>query len=234
MLSACAGQSPPFVSMTNGVGTQGFSVELLGKVAVGLGRTARIQELPWARCLRDVEAGRIDVAVDAYDDVARRTKFVYSMPYYSLTPQVFYIPGATEGGAPVSSAQALQKLRGCGVHEYTYEHYGLRTPQMDRNAKTNHQALRKLLAGRCDYAVEELEYIIGGRQTVADWPDESTIRSYRPAWAQAPQLHFLIGKKRPDAGTLAARLDAEIVALESSGWLKQLRQQYFGTPQKPR
>ncbi|OYU46496.1 MAG: hypothetical protein CFE44_01820 [Burkholderiales bacterium PBB4] len=187
VLSACAGQSPPFVWMTKGLGSQGFSVELLGKVATGLGRTARIQELPWARCLRDVEAGRIDVAVDAYDDVARRTKFVYSMPYHTLTPQVFYVPVAPDSGPPATTAEALQKLKGCGVHEYTYEHYGLSTARMDLNAKTNRQMLRMLLAGRCDFAVEELEYIIGGRQTLADWPDETALRSYRPEWAQPPQ-----------------------------------------------
>lgn len=231
VLSACASQTPPFVIMKDGVGSEGYSVELLQQIANTTGRKARIQELPWARCLRDVEAGRIDLAVDAYDDLTRRTKFAYSTAYYKLSPQVFYAPERAVKGLPATNPKELQELKGCGVYEYTYEHYGLSPQGMDLNAKTAKQMLRMLLAGRCDYAVEELEYIIGGRQTEADWPDESPLRSYRPDWAQAPALHFLIGKRHPQSQALNTQIDTQIQLLESSGWLKQLRQKYFGSNQ---
>ena len=54
------------------------------------------------------------------------------------------------------------------MHEYTYEHYDLDARRMDLDADNDLSMLQKLKAGRCDYAVEELEYVIGGRTAVPD------------------------------------------------------------------
>jgi polar amino acid transport system substrate-binding protein len=226
-LTGCASETPPFVLMKAGIGVSGYSVEYFKAVSKALGLTGEIRDLPWARCLRDVADGRIDVAVDAYDDAERRTQYLYSNPYYTLTPQVFFSASKASKGLPAKSAVELATLRGCGVHEYTYEHYGLDAKRMDRGAKSDKHLLQMLIAGRCDYAVEELEYIIGGRKQEKDWPNESTLQSYRPEWAKAPQLHYLIGRKHPDGQKLQADLNRAIEALEKSGETKALRASYF-------
>ena len=227
-LSGCASQTPPFVLMKAGVGSNGFSVEYFHSVARSMGRTGVIRELPWARCLREVASGTVDIAVDAYDDAERRTKYWYSSPYYTLTPQIFYRSPAPGGIVSTRSAAELAKYSGCGVHEYTYEHYGLDANQLDRGAKSDKHMLLMLLAGRCDYAVEELEYIIGARTMAAqEWPDEANLQSFRPDWAKAPQLHYLIGRKRVDGQKLMAGLNLAIAGMERSGDAKALRTKYF-------
>jgi ABC-type amino acid transport substrate-binding protein len=192
-----------------------------------MGRTGVIRELPWARCLRDVAVGHIDVAVDAYEDSDRHTQFLYSSPYYTLTPQVYFRNQMTVKGLPANSAAELAQLRGCGVHEYTYEHYGLDAKRMDRGAKSDKHMLLMLLADRCDYAVEEREYMLGGRRVERDWPDESNLQSYRPAWAKAPQLHYLIGRMHPEAQKMQSAINLAIDAMEKSGESKALRAAYF-------
>jgi ABC-type amino acid transport substrate-binding protein len=92
-LTGCASHTPPFVLMKAGIGSTGYSVDYFKSVAKSMGRTGVIRELPWARCLRDVAAGSVDIAVDAYEDAERRTQFLFSKPYYTLThPTGFLSP----------------------------------------------------------------------------------------------------------------------------------------------
>jgi ABC-type amino acid transport substrate-binding protein len=209
----------------------GFSYALLQDVARQLGRKPLVKELPWARCLQDVKSGAIDLAVDAYDDAERRRQFLYSTPYHTLTPQVFYRANSTTISPPLRGVSSLVGLNGCGVHEYTYEHYDLDAGRMDLGANSDLSMLQKLKAGRCDYAVEELEYIIGGRSSVPNWLDESDLKSFRPAWARGPQVHYLIGKQHPDAQGLLHAVNLAIAAAEKSGTTLALRKRYFESPE---
>jgi ABC-type amino acid transport substrate-binding protein len=219
--------------MRDGVGIEGFSFDLFQNVARQLGRSSEVKELPWARCLSEVKAGRVDVAIDAYEDADRHKTFHYSTPYYTLTPQIFYV-GATAGNAlPVTTAQGLKKLNGCGLHEYTYEHYDLDADKLDLGATTDLQMLQKLKIGRCSYALEELEYVIGGRNFNPAWLDETGILSFRPSWARGPQVHFLVGNGRPDGAQLIEQLNAAIGKSSKSGFIKALQRRYFQTSIKP-
>ncbi len=227
-LSACAGETAPFVITKKAPAVTGYSIEVYERVASQLGRVTRFQELPWARCLDAVKSGQIDLAIDAYEDEERRKVFLYTLPYYTLTPQVFYRSADAEKlGLPSKTVKALEKLKGCGVHEYTYEHYGLETSKLDRGSPNDQSVLSKLAAGRCDFALEELEYIIGGRKTEPNWPSEFGLSSFRPDWAKAPQVHFLIGIARPDSQVLQAQVNGVIAASEKNGFLKALRKKYF-------
>lgn len=231
-LTGCTSESPPFLLMKNGVGVSGFSFEVFQNIAQQLGRSPEVSELPWARCLHEVKAGRIDVAIDAYDDAERRKSFHYTHAYYTLTPQIFYIGSAAKHALPVSTAQELARLKGCGVHEYTYEHYDLDASKLDLGANSDLQMLKKLKLGRCDYAVEELEYVIGGRNHDPTWLDETGIASFRPAWARAPSVHLLVGKSRPDGDDLVSRLNAAIEKGATSGLFKTLQARYFQSRSK--
>jgi len=227
-LSGCAGETAPFVITKDVPTVTGYSIEVFNRVAKQWGRNPNFQELPWARCLEAVKLGQIDLAIDAYDDSERRKLFLYSLPYHTLTPQVFYRAADGEKiGLPSKTVKALESLRGCGVHEYTYEHYGLDTTKLDRGSPNDQSMLSKLSAGRCEFALEELEYIIGARRTRSDWPSESGLSSFKPLWAKAPQVHFLIGIAHPNAQALQAQVNLSIATADKEGFLKALRKKYF-------
>jgi len=231
-LTGCASASAPFVKMEGGLGVSGFSVELLQRIAQQLKRSARVLDLPWARCLDQVKRGKIDVAVDAYDDSERRKIYRYTRPYYTLTPQIYFRPGTP--GMPALSVDDLRKFKGCGVREYTYDHYQLDANALDLGAANDLQMLEKLARSRCDYALEEMEYVIGGRNHEGNWPDENLFLSYRPAWAQAPQLHFLIGIDRVDGQVLQQQMDQAIQTLEKSGAIAALSRKYLQSKPAPK
>jgi len=228
VLSACAGDTPPFVQFFDGNPVGGFSFELVMQISKQLGQRPRVLQLPWARCLQQVKLGKVDLAIDAYDDAERRKTFYYSSAYYTLTPQVFYRASdmvvRPDAG---TDRKALTTLRGCGVRGYTYDHYGIDATTMDLGADNDLKMLLKLKAGHCDYALEEMEYIIGARQTGGQWLDESNLHAFQPAWAKGPQLHFLIGKEHGEGARLLKSVNDAIAAAKDSGFLAALQKRYF-------
>ncbi len=228
VLSACAGDTPPFMRFFDGNPVGGFSFELLMQLSKTLGERARVQQLPWARCLQQVKQGKVDLAIDAYDDAERHKTFYYSSAYYTLTPQVYYrASDSLVRPDAITDRSALLSLRGCGVRGYTYDHYGMNADTMDLGADNDLKMLLKLKAGHCDYALEEMEYIIGARQSGSQWLDESSINAFQPSWAKGPQLHFLIGKERSDGARLLKSVNEAIAAAKDSGFLAALQKRYF-------
>ena len=57
-LTACATSTPPFVLGEKNRAVGGFSVELLQTLAAAMKRELDVSEVPWARCLNEVKAGR--------------------------------------------------------------------------------------------------------------------------------------------------------------------------------
>jgi polar amino acid transport system substrate-binding protein len=231
-LSACASHTPPFVIFAGDEPLGGFSYELLQLLARRMGSKLQLQKLPWARCLQEVKSGRVDLAIDGYDDVERRKSFWYSSAYHRLTPQIFYKRNSLLATMQINSANELERFKGCGVRDFTYEHYDLDAALLDRGAADDRRMLQKLSAGHCDYAIEEMEYIIGGRASVANWPDESELESMRPSWARGPKVHFLIGRERARGDALLYKLDQAIADAEKSGQTAALRKKYFNSAVK--
>ena len=232
-VSACASHTPPFVMFAQEQPVGGFSYELLQLLSRHIGSTLRVSALPWARCLQEVKSGSVDLAIDAYDDAERRKSYWYSSSYHTLTPQIFVKAHSLIDTLRINSVADLGRFKGCGVRDYTYEHYDLEASRLDRGAGDDLRMLQKLQAGHCDYAIEELEYIIGARSFVANWLDESGLTSQRPAWARGPKLHFLIGKDRVGGPALLAQLDQAISDAEKAGQTAALRKKYFDPANTP-
>lgn len=226
-LTGCASHTPPFIIFSKDVPVAGFSYELFKNIATQLNRKPVVSPLPWARCLKEVSAGNIDLAIDAYDDALRHRAFFYSIPYYVLTPQIFYRVDGALDPTQIKSAKDLEPFLGCGVREYTYEHYQLNATKLDRGAANDQNMLLKVQARHCDYAVEELEYVVGGRAYAVNWPDESGLRSFRPAWATGPKTHFLVGKEHLNAESLVQQVNQAIAAADKAGTTSALRKRYF-------
>jgi ABC-type amino acid transport substrate-binding protein len=75
VLTGCAGHTPPFIMFFDGQPVGGFSFELLTNLSKQMNVRLSVRQLPWARCLQQVRLGKIDLAIDAYEDVERRKVF---------------------------------------------------------------------------------------------------------------------------------------------------------------
>lgn len=188
----------------------GSSIELLSWLGKSLKLSVSLHRLPWPRCMAAVESGAMDMALDAYFDSSRARRFDYSSAYYYLTPQLFYLRDRFPDGPPGQTVTNLKKLRGCGIHGYSYAHYGLQAGDLDSKAQTHEQLVEKLKAGHCDYFLEELEILQGFALTGRDYLADQQIASAQVADAKHPQLHLLLSRNSQAVQTLKPAINKAI------------------------
>lgn len=135
----------------------GFTADFWPVLFGTMGHELRLRtDLPFKRCLRAVAAGEVDFVLGAYRDPEREQVLVFGAPYRMLTPQVFYRQAQP---LDVRSKADLKRWRGCGMNGSSYAHYGLGPGELDQGARSYRVLIEKLMVGRCDYFVEELEVI---------------------------------------------------------------------------
>ncbi len=208
-MTACGepGLGPPWLYRTPGQPQQlsGFLVDLWTPLFAKLGvELTLIGNLPFKRCLRAVESGEIDFALAAYRDDERARTLAFSAPYKTFTPQVFY--RATKP-LQVAGRADLKRWRGCGKNGASYAHYGLGPGDLDQGARNDQQLIDKLLVGRCDYFVEELEVIAQLELGKVDHLATPGLAHAPVPDVPAPAFH-VVAARGSAAAALLPRLDA--------------------------
>lgn len=219
-VTVCADPEPPpwtyWVRDSQGKPTEvfvGASVDIVRATFSRIGINVRfLGQYPWSRCLKMVEDGEVDFAMDGYFDPERAKRFAYSDHYNTLTPQVFY---RTDKPVKIATAADLKKYRGCGMNGASYAHYGLRSEDLDLGSSYE-PMIAKLKAGRCDYFVEELEVIAGYRLRGNDYLSDAAMRYGPVPGAKAPAKHLLTAINGPQT-TLLPRLNKALASVVRSG-----------------
>jgi polar amino acid transport system substrate-binding protein len=205
-VTICAEPDPPpwtyWVQDTQGKPTDvfvGASVDIVRSAFERIGLKVEFKgEYPWARCLKMVEGGEVDFAMDGYYDVDRAKRFAYSRHYNTLTPQILYRP---DKPIVIKSLDALRAHKGCGMRGASYEHYNLRTDELDLG-ESYPLMIDKLKAGRCDYFVEELEVIAGYKLSGSDYLADSGVKRGPVPGSKAPAKHLLTAINGPHAAII--------------------------------
>lgn len=176
-----------------------------------------IGNLPWKRCLNEVQNGHIDFAMGAYFNPERAKLFDYSIHYNTLTPQIFYLTAV-----PVSVTQLsdLKNYHGCGIYGSSYAHYGLKSENLDLGAGYD-SLLRKMRARRCDYFVEELEIIASFKSFGKDILNDGDIRHVAAPWANSPS-RYLVTQKNGRNSALLNQVNEALETLIKSGKAEEI------------
>lgn len=227
--TACAepGDGPPWLYRSPNQGDQllGFSAEFWPQLFRSLGHELRlIGDLPFKRCLQAVSKGQVDFVLGAYKDEERQRTLSFSAPIRTLTPQVFYRSGRLLG---IRSREDLKRWHGCGMNGSSYVHYGLQADELDLGARSFRTLIEKLMMGRCDYFVEELEVIAQlelGRTNYLAIP--GLAHAPLPD-VPAPSLH-LAAARNSAAAALLPELDAAFARALKSGEVQRIWRRYAG------
>ncbi len=179
-------------------------------------------DMPWKRCLLEVEEGIIDFALGVYFNDERAKVYDYSTHYNTLTPQIFY---RASNPVHITRASDLKKFRGCGIYGSSYVHYQINSDDLVMGSDYD-SLYRKLLAGRCDYFAEELEPVYesnNGKNFLAN----PLIRHIGAEWATRPARHLITAKNGPDSALLV-QIDAALESVIKSGQAEQLWKKTMG------
>jgi polar amino acid transport system substrate-binding protein len=201
----------------------GFAKDLLTLVERSIKTPLVLRtDLPFARCMQMVADGEVDFAVGIYRDAQRAQIYAFSKPYQTLRPQVFLSTGTS---IRIEDVADLKKFRGCGMHGSSYAHYGLKPGELDQGTLTYGALKQKLMAGRCDYFVEELE--VGARMDAnGNYSVEPGLRHNDIKGAKPPGRHLITAKGGNGAKWIPAINNAIDQATRSgelhSLWLKHI------------
>jgi len=217
-LTACA-DPPPWNFMVDrragGVerAEGSFSLDMLEAALARIDRHARFVAMPWARCLQQVEAGRVDFALGAYYSDERARRFAFSVPYSKTTPQVFHL---RRRALRIERMADLHRYHGCGLRGGAYGHYGLAPGELDLGVNSHDKLIAKLKDGRCDYVVEELEFIAGYKRIGRDYLADPELAHNGLPDVVAPAAHLLAGRGTRGAALLP-QIDQALQALIRGG-----------------
>jgi polar amino acid transport system substrate-binding protein len=225
---------PPFVYYRRENGRQtdtlvGYSVEYLTEILAGGGRSFTIKLLPWQRCVDSVRIGQEDLALDASEAADRDRDFVFSPPYSSLTPMIYFV--RAKPAPRLDTVADLEALRICGQFGNIYTAgWGVPEALVDRGAKTLEEAANKLRAGRCDVVLADAEIVAGQSVTLGHplFPD-TEIASRASPGARAEPVFMMVGRTLPYRDALIALLSRGVADMQASGAAKRLSDRYLGT-----
>lgn len=190
----------------------GFAVELVRAAWSAAGVDVELVPLPYARCMREVESGKLAGCFDTLRDARTEDKYLWHK--YHLFRARIGIYGRSDGPADPVNVQALRGKRVGVTNGYDYGTAFDGDPAMLRDvAASDLTSLRKLVAGRVDYA---LVYDRVATEIAANNPTLG--RSFRLRGVLLePSLYLSFSKKYPNVEPLIAKFDAGLDAIRKNG-----------------
>ena len=207
-------------------GEHGLASSIVRSVFQRLNQPITIESMPWARGFATVAAGRADATYPYLFTEERARSVLYSRPLAAIQQLVFH---ARDRAFPFATARDLVGRVICAPIGYALPPSLQALVAAGESRREMPQRLDEcatlVLAGRADVFVES--DVIGA---VAIRRAEAT-----GAIIPAPQplatatLHLIVGKTRPGAAELIARVNAAIAELEHEGVIEDLRNRYIGS-----
>jgi polar amino acid transport system substrate-binding protein len=214
-LTFCFSTWAPFAEIKDGK-PAGLSIELVGEAAKRAGFEPTFSELPWTRCLSDVQLGRYDAAMDGSPERAG-----YLHGAHSVTPVaiVFWV----RDGSPHQSFTGYDQFKGQWIGAtlgYNYVEAAMKAlSQQLMIAPDDPSEVAMLAAGRTDA-------MLGDPVVIGDLVRrvKSPIRMLKPAVAQTFYYPLFNTAERDKL----ARFDAALGAVLKDGTADRLFAQRIG------
>jgi polar amino acid transport system substrate-binding protein len=211
--------------------TTGYSVDMIQTILRAKGLDARVDLIPWYRCMAEVERGSYDLLLDASNSEERAQKYLVTPPYYSRQNIYFYFKQRPPG--KVENANDLRRLRVCGQLGYNYSSWGILNADVDRGARNLKLAMEKLKLGRCDIVLSRIEEAEEYRFSMS--ADDAQLNEL--AWGQIPGMppvtfHMMVSRNLPYSAQLDAILTQGIQRMMHNGEAARLKSHYPMAGQK--
>lgn len=213
----------------------GYYTDVVREALSRMGCQTSLIEMPWARGLRELEAGRLDVMPGMLANRERRLYARFSRGI-NLSPNLLFLSARAAAAHPLRS---LGELRGSGLKiaietgaYYSAEYAGLLTdpafvarlhPVPDRQ-----RAWRMLASGRIDGVIADQSSAL-----VAGVPLRPGANDVRPVLVLSSVPARVAFSRQTTDAAFVERFDAAIDAMVADGTLPRLREHYVPCPTDP-
>ncbi|MGI0118464.1 substrate-binding periplasmic protein [Zooshikella sp. RANM57] len=185
---------------------------------------------PWKRCLLEAEKNtNYQVALSSSYSDERKTRFLFTQSYYSITPKFFYSTKKYPNGPPeISSVKELLSYKVCGLHSYNYTGFaeGIRNEDINMIAKKFDQVISLTLKNRCDLFLARYEILSGFASIGEDFLSKGDIKAMPIPHGNEDPFYLLISRKFKYAYELKGILDEGFTDLRRSGRMKTILERY--------
>ena len=226
---------PPYGTLDATGARTGYYIEVAREALARLGCRAVIVEMPWARGLRELEQGRLDLLPGAISTPERSRYARFSRPV-NLSPNLLFLTAAAARRHPLRS---LGEVRGtdlriameAGAH-YSDEYAGLLGDPAFRSrlhaVPDRQRAWRMLASGRLDGLISDQ-----GSALVAGVPFQSGPEDIRPALVLSAQPARIAFSRLTTDADFLRRFDRALESMIEDGSLLRLREHYIPCPVDP-
>lgn len=220
---------PPYgVAGPQGVPT-GYYADVVAEALRRMGCTPRFVRTPWARGLRDVAEGRLDIMAGALRTPEREAFAWFSAPI-NLSPNLLFLQGRIAERYPLARLADLRDTRlriGTEPKVHYGEEYGalLKDPAFVARLHVvpdRPRAWRMLRSGRLDGIIaDQATAVVSGTDLPAlgDTLVPVLVLSAEPA-------HVMLSRRSVDAA-FVARFDAALADMRADGTLERLRERWI-------
>ncbi|OMH31701.1 ABC transporter substrate-binding protein [Motiliproteus sp. MSK22-1] len=209
---------PPYEFENPVDGLKGFDVEVVEEAFMRLGKTARVEFLPWARAVEIVFSGQALGLLSCARNVARDPHLYYSDPISSSSAGYFF-----RRNMPDPGFKSLEELRGekiTSVLDYSTQQE-LEQLDIDHFAvRSNKLALNLLVGKRVDfyYGSKEANEFIAKQVGILDQVQ------FRPL--RTNEFHLCFGKKWPRVEELMSKFNSALAQMKADGSYQMIHDRY--------
>jgi polar amino acid transport system substrate-binding protein len=200
----------------------GADIDLIKAIGGEIGCTLEFAELPWARILREIENGTLDVSTSTSWTAERTRWALFSEPYRQTEMAIYVRRGETHRFVLQSLADVPSQSFRLGVIIDYY--YGDELAELRKDAEyaqwldgaTDYQTnIRKLINGRLDgYLVEDVAVMAAELKRLGL---TEQVERY-PLRIAGEQLRFMFSRKTVPA-EIVAKIDAGVAKMREDGRL---------------
>ncbi|MDR3482011.1 MAG: transporter substrate-binding domain-containing protein [Burkholderiaceae bacterium] len=235
-IRACAAnlEYPPYLFIqhdTQGGSLVGLTIDTLQASLKRVGKPpAKIEKLPWLRCLKLVEVGDIDVALNVPTAQIDPKPYRISEPYAVVHSVYIASRINSPHGLKIRTVEDLKKYRICGLLGIRYDSYGIDTGTVDAGSGNYLSLINKLNAGHCDLFLEKREIMDGlqARSQELRTAFNSSSLVQTPLPEDSPLgLHFAVSRRIQDSEALLEQINAGIAILKRTGQLNKWMPSYL-------
>ena len=202
----------------------GAATDLIKEILMKSGFEPKIKLMPWKRCLEEVEKGKSAMLLNASYNEERAKKYLISLPYYTINSGLFYLNKRFPEKPKIASIAEMSKYSFCGLLGYNYTMYNIPADKLDTGAKNEKQRFDKLRAGRCDFAVGDIEILKGF--TVVQGLDLNGIDSIPVPEDKPKAFHMLITRAPSGGEKLLKTLNDGLEQFKKDGSYEKIFKKY--------
>ena len=218
-----SGLKPPYLMLDNNEKPTGIAVDIVNEIFRRKKIKVKQIVIPWKRCLKYIQAKRIDIVPNSSFKKERAEYAYYTDPFYETHLVLYYKKSRFSKPPKINSAKDLKRYKVGGVLGFNYKQYN-GIIDIDTGANSRVNLIKMLKAGRVDFAVLQEEIMLARQKKgEVDLSDLNHI----PDPARPINISHILTVMTPKGKALKKIINEGIKELMNDGTIQLINTQYL-------